>query len=82
MTGIRLLREGVTLPRYLIIIEKATGNFSAYSPDLPGCVATGKTRAAAEKNIKKAIEMHIRNLKRDNLPLPESRSSAEYVNIR
>jgi len=70
------------LPRYLIIIEKAAGNFSAYSPDLPGCVATGKTRAAAEKNMKKAIEMHIRSLKQDNLPLPESRSSAEYVNIR
>jgi len=70
------------MAKYLIIIEKAAGNFSAYSPDLPGCAATGKTRAAAEKNMKKAIEMHIRSLKRDNLPLPESRSSAEYVNIR
>jgi predicted RNase H-like HicB family nuclease len=70
------------MARYLIIIEKAAGNFSAFSPDLPGCVATGKSRVAVEKNMKKAIEMHIRSLKRDNLPLPEPRASAEYVNIR
>ncbi len=68
--------------RYLIIIEKAQGNYSAFSPDLPGCVATGKSREMAEKNMKKAIEMHIRGLRRDNQPLPEPRSFAEYVNIR
>lgn len=68
--------------RYLIVIEKAKGNYSAFSPDLPGCVATGRSRAAAERNMKKAIEMHIRGLKRDNQPLPEPRSFAEYVSIR
>ena len=67
--------------KYLIIIEKAKNNFSAYSPDLPGCIATGKTKAAAEKNMRKAIEMHIRGLRRDNQPLPEPRSIAEYVQV-
>ncbi|MBN2198950.1 MAG: type II toxin-antitoxin system HicB family antitoxin [Candidatus Aminicenantes bacterium] len=67
--------------RYLIIIEKARNNFSAYSPDLPGCIATGKTKAAAEKKMKKAIEMHIRGLRRDNQPLPEPRSAAGYILI-
>jgi predicted RNase H-like HicB family nuclease len=68
--------------KYLIIIEKAQKNYSAFSPDLPGCVATGKTRAAAESNMKKAIELHVRGLRLDNQPLPEPRSFAEYVNIR
>jgi len=67
--------------KYLIIIEKADRNYSAYSPDLPGCVATGKTRETAEKNMKKAIEMHIRGLRRDHQPLPEPRSVAEYVRV-
>jgi predicted RNase H-like HicB family nuclease len=69
------------MARYLIIIEKAEKNYSAYSPDLPGCVAAGKTRATAERNMKKAIEMHFRGLRRDNQPLPEPRSIAEYVQI-
>lgn len=68
--------------RYLIIIEKAQGNYSAFSPDLPGCVATGKSREVAERNMKKAIEIHVRGLRQDNQPLPEPCSFAEYVNIR
>lgn len=67
--------------KYLIIIEKAMKNRSAYSPDVPGCVATGKTRETAERNMKKAIEIHIRGLRRDNQPLPEPRSVAEYIQI-
>lgn len=67
--------------RYLIIIEKAGKNYSAYSPDLPGCVAAGKTRKTTERNMKKAIEMHIRGLRRDNQPLPEPRSIAEYIQV-
>jgi len=67
--------------KYLIIIEKARNNFSAYSTDLPGCIATGRTKAAAEKNMKKAIEMHIQGLRRDNQPLPEPRSVAGYIQI-
>ncbi len=67
--------------RYLIIIEKAEGNYSSYSPDLPGCAATGKTRKSAERRMKKAMEMHIRGLRRDKQPIPEPRSVAEYVQV-
>jgi len=67
--------------RFLIVIEKADGNYSAYSPDLPGCVATGKTREDAEKNMHEAIALHIRGLIVDNLPVPASRSFAEYIAV-
>ncbi|VVB92461.1 HicB_like antitoxin of bacterial toxin-antitoxin system [uncultured archaeon] len=67
--------------RFLVVIEKANKNFSAYSPDLPGCVATGATREEAEKNMYEAIEMHMQGLVEDNLPIPESKSFAEYVAI-
>jgi predicted RNase H-like HicB family nuclease len=67
--------------RFLVVIEKASNNYSAYSPDLPGCIATGSTRAEAEKNIYEAIEMHVQGLLDDNLPIPESESFAEYVAI-
>ena len=56
---------------FLVVIEKANNNYSAYSPDLPGCVATGSTREEAEKNIYEAIEMHVQGLLEDNLPIPE-----------
>ena len=67
--------------RFLIVIEKANGNYSAYSPDLPGCISTGSTREEAEKNMHEAIEMHIQGLKEDNLPIPESCSFAEYIAV-
>jgi predicted RNase H-like HicB family nuclease len=67
--------------RFLIVIEKANGNYSAYSPDLPGCVATGRTKEQTAKNMYEAITLHIRGLKEDHLPVPRSRSSAEYVAI-
>ncbi len=67
--------------RFLVVIEKANGNFSAYSPDLPGCIATGSTREETEKNIHEAIELHVNGLLEDNLPIPESTSFAEYVAI-
>ena len=67
--------------RFLIVIEKANTNYSAYSPDLPGCVATGATREEAEKNMYEAIEMHIHGLIEDELPIPESKSFAEYVAV-
>lgn len=67
--------------RFLIVIEKADGNYSAYSPDLPGCVATGKTRDQAAYNMHAAIDMHVRGLLEDRLPVPQSRSFAEYVAI-
>jgi predicted RNase H-like HicB family nuclease len=67
--------------RFLVVIEKADGNYSAYSPDLPGCVATGKTRDDAARNMHEAIEMHVRGLLEDKLPVPESQSFAEYIAI-
>ncbi|OGR22072.1 MAG: hypothetical protein A2277_06345 [Desulfobacterales bacterium RIFOXYA12_FULL_46_15] len=67
--------------RFLIIIEKAAGNYSAYSPDLPGCVATGRTKDQAAQNIHEAIELHILGLKEDHLSIPKSHASAEYIAI-
>ena len=63
--------------RFLVVIEKANNNYSAYSPDLLGCVATGTTREEAERNMHEAIEMHVRGLLDDKLPIPESSSFAE-----
>jgi len=67
--------------RFLVIIEKAEGNYSAYSPDLPGCISTGATREDAERNMHQAIEMHVRGLLEDDLPIPETTSFAEYVAV-
>lgn len=67
--------------RFLIVIEKAENNYSAYSPDLPGCIATGATREDAEKNMYEAIKMHVEGMNEDNLPIPECQSFAEYVAV-
>ncbi len=67
--------------QFLVIIEEADGNYSAYSPDIPGCVATGATREEAEDRIREAIEFHIRGLAEDGTPVPRSRSSAIYVAV-
>ncbi|MBI2909423.1 MAG: type II toxin-antitoxin system HicB family antitoxin [Chloroflexi bacterium] len=66
---------------FLIVIEKANGNYSAYSPDLPGCVATGATREEARKNMLEAMEAHVRFLQDEHLPVPEPNASSEYVPI-
>ncbi|MDD3407165.1 MAG: type II toxin-antitoxin system HicB family antitoxin [Methanomicrobium sp.] len=65
--------------RFLIIVEKVDDNYSAYSPDLLGCVATGKTREEAEANMHEAIAFHIEGLKEDGLPIPEGKSSASWI---
>ena len=68
--------------RFLVVIEKADGNYSAYSPDLPGCAATGDTLLEeAERNMHEAIRMHVQGLLKDNLPVPESHAMAEYIAI-
>jgi predicted RNase H-like HicB family nuclease len=67
--------------RFLVVIEKAEANFSAYSPDLPGCVATGKTREDAEMNMYEAIRFHLQGLREDNMTIPESVSYAEIMAI-
>jgi predicted RNase H-like HicB family nuclease len=71
--------KGAALMRYAIVIEKADGNYSAYVPDLPGCVAAGHTVKAVEHEIRNAIRFHIEGLKEDGLPVPEPTSIAEYV---
>jgi len=65
--------------RYAVVIEKAGGNYSAYVPDLPGCVATAATVEAVEEEIRKAIRFHIDGLRADGLDVPEPTSIAEYV---
>jgi predicted RNase H-like HicB family nuclease len=57
--------------RFLIVIEKANGNYSAYCPDLPGCVATGRTREEADRNMHEAVEMHVQGLREDHIPVPK-----------
>ena len=63
--------------RYEVVIEKARGNYSAYVPDLPGCVATGGTVAAVEKEIREAIRFHIEGLRSDDIAVPGPTSIAE-----
>jgi len=65
--------------RYAVVIEKANDNYSAYVPDLPGCVATGPTVEATENEIREAIRFHIDSLKADGLPIPAPTTVAEYV---
>jgi predicted RNase H-like HicB family nuclease len=67
--------------RYAIVIEKANNNFSAYVPDLPGCIATGSSVAEVEAQIREAIEFHIEGMREDGLPIPKPASRVEYVEI-
>ena len=67
--------------RYAIVIENAGLNYSAYVPDLPGCVATGATVAEAESAIREAIEFHLDGLREDGLPIPPPSSSVQYVDV-
>lgn len=67
------------MEKYLIVIEKAAGNFSAYSPDLPGGVATGKTKAAVRKNMRDAIRFHLEAMREDEQRIPAPTTTEEYV---
>ena len=67
--------------RYAIIIEKAENNYSAYVPDLPGCIATGQTIEETEQQLREAIELHIEGMIEDGLPIPEPNSHVEYIEI-
>ena len=67
--------------RYAVIIEKADGNYSAYVPDLPGCVATGEAVEAIKIEIRDAIRFHIDGLKGDDQPVPAPTSIADYVEV-
>jgi predicted RNase H-like HicB family nuclease len=65
--------------RYAVVIEKAGDNYSAYVPDLPGCVATAESVAELERELREAIRFHIEGLKEDGLPVPPPSAVAEYV---
>ena len=67
--------------RFLVIIEQGETSFGAYAPDLPGCVAVGKTREEVEENMRTAIEMHVQGMIKDGEPIPSSHSDVEYMNI-
>lgn len=67
--------------RYAIVIEKAEGNYSAYVPDLPGCVAAGATVAEVEAEIREAIAFHLEGMREDGLALPVPSSQVDYVDI-
>lgn len=67
--------------RYAIVIEKAEGNYSAYVPDLPGCVATGATVEQAEESIREAIAFHLEGIREDGLPIPQPSSQVDYVEV-
>jgi predicted RNase H-like HicB family nuclease len=67
--------------RYAVVIEKAEGNYSAYVPDLPGCVATGSTITEVEIEIRDAIAFHLQGIREDGQPVPPPSSQVEYVEI-
>ncbi|HAZ28037.1 TPA: hypothetical protein DCY65_05315 [Candidatus Acetothermia bacterium] len=69
------------MSQYLVVIEKANGNYSAYVPDLPGCVATGETVADVRERMRQAISLHIQGLREDGLPVPTPSTSSEYVAV-
>jgi predicted RNase H-like HicB family nuclease len=69
------------MKRFLIVIEQTDSGFSSYSPDLTGCVSTGKTREEAERNMREAIEFHVEGLREEGYPVPDPRASSSYVEL-
>lgn len=67
--------------RYTIVIERASRNYAAYVPDLPGCVATGDTRECAVREIRRAIRYHIESLREHGEPVPEPQCTATVVDV-
>jgi predicted RNase H-like HicB family nuclease len=69
------------MQRYLVVIELTATGFSAYSPDLPGCIATGSSRADVERSIRGAVEFHLEGLRAEGWPIPSSGTSGIYVEV-
>lgn len=67
--------------RYAVVIEKAQQNYSAYVPDLPGCIATGATVAETQQSIREAIELHLSGMREDGVPLPQPSSQVDYIEV-
>ena len=70
------------MSKFLYVIEKARNNFSAYVPDLPGCVATGSTKKEVERLILEAIQLHIAGLRADKAPIPKPLATASYAAVK
>jgi len=69
------------MKKYLIVIEPTKTGFSAYSPDLPGCVSTGRTREEVEQNMREAIAFHLDGLRQEGEPVPEPHTYSAYVEL-
>ncbi len=69
------------MKKYLIVIEETETGYSAYSPDLPGCVSSGQSRTEVEKNMREAIEFHLDGLRRDGYKVPEPHSYSAYIEL-
>lgn len=69
------------MKKYLIVIEKTDSGFSAYSPDLPGCVSTGRSQVEVEENMREAIAFHLDGLREEGQPVPEPQSYSAYVEL-
>lgn len=67
--------------RYAVVIERAKRNYAAYVPDLPGCVATSQTLEEIETQIQEAIQLHLRGMREDGLPISEPSSQVEYIEV-
>jgi len=67
--------------KYLIVIERTSTGYSAYSPDLPGCIATAGTEGEVQRDMKEAIAFHLDGLREEGLPIPEPHSTSSYVDI-
>jgi predicted RNase H-like HicB family nuclease len=68
--------------KYAIVIEQGENNFSAYVPDLPGCITTGRTIEEIERNIREAVELHLKVLREDGEPIPEPHTAVAYVDLQ
>lgn len=69
------------MKKYLIVVEETMTGYSAYSPDLPGCVATGSSRSEVETNMREAISFHLDGIRQDGDPVPEPRTYSAYVEL-
>ncbi len=69
------------MSRFLVVIERGERNYSAFVPDLPGCIATGRTRTEVVRRMQQAIELHVATLREDGLPVPEPTTDGEWVEV-
>ena len=67
--------------KYLVVIEKSASGYSAYSPDIDGCVATGRTREEVERNMSEAIEFHLDGLRQERVAIPQPHSQSLYLQV-